>query len=522
MSIADLNRYKENKDFIAFSREFQKEKKRSMKRLNTENISLSELYHMIENTKKVSDIVQQLYTYNSKLDQSIIDSVVAEWLHDEISEVTEAYKQIQSFPYIVHEKSQMPHFLAFQKNHLKGEEHPYFSYGKEIERKVGHAKQYDKCLVVCGELASGRRRFIYKELEKCFAKGESERAEEIIDLTSDSALDKVIQDYINIIKSYHFRDKLFFIFKDIAFDESRKFILETIRDLKINTVCFFIEDQNYEDNRKNNPTILDTVFNSVPIIHLSGITISQLAGESEPFKEAFKKMQENLQISPLPIYTIMLRDQYELSNLNEIDLKREYCLQLYEQYKDSDFHEQMLDIISEFSGVQSLSKMYLQMLFDVIKNYESDDMKLKLILKKLEEQHETTEDSLLLDVKNYLYMKVMPAKEAFRKFHDANGYVGDKVPLSTDLLQYVYLKFAIEILPELNDEEIEDIKNIFTNLKVTNRLVFLKYIEFYRLYFLLSKYDTVNEKVIVQNHLKELNKILKEPIDEDDIWIAFN
>ena len=522
MSIANLNRYKENEDFAAFSCEFQKDKKRSMKRLNTENISLYELYYIIENTKKVSDIVQQLYTYNGKLDQSIIDSVVAECLHDEISKVTEAYKQIQSFPYIVHEKFQMPHFLAFQKDYLKGEEYPYFGYGKEFESIVVHAKQHDKCLVVCGEIASGRRRFIYKELEKCFAKGENERAEEIIDLTSDSALDKVLQDYINIIKGYHFRSKLFFIFKDIAFDESRKPILETIRDLKINTVCFFIEDQNFEDNRKNNPTILDAVFNSVPIMHLSGIAISQLTGESEPFKVAFKKMQENLQNSPLPIYTIMLRDRYELSDFNEIDLKREYCQQLYNQYKDSDFHEQMLDIISEFSGVQSLSKMYLQMLFDVIKNYASNDMKLKFILKKLEEQHDITENSLLIDVKNYLYMKVMPAKEVFQKFHDDNGYAGDKVPLSTDLLQYVYLNFAIDLIPELNDKEIKEVKDIFTNLNVTNRLVFLKYIEFYRLYYLLSKYDTANEKVAVQNHLKELNKVLKDPIDGEDIWIAFN
>lgn len=520
MSIASLNRHKENEDFAAFFCEFQKEKKRIMKRLNTESISLSELNYIIENTEKVSDIVQQLYTYNSKLDKSIIDSVVAEWLHDEISQATEAYKQIQSFPYIVHKKSQMPHFLAFQKDYLKGEEYPYFGYGKKIEGKVRHAKH--KCLVVCGRLASGRRRFIYKELEKCFANGENERAEEIIDLTSDSALDKVLQDYINIIKGYHFRNKLFFLFKDIAFDESRKPILETIRDLKINTVCFFIEDQNFEDNRKKNQTILDAVFNSVPIIHLSGIESSQLAGESEPFKVAFNRMQENLQISPLPIYTIMLRDRYELSDFNEIDLKREYCLQLYEQYKDSEFHEQVLDIIFEFSSVQSLSTMYLQMMFDVIKNYESDDMKLKLILKKLEEQHDITEDSLLLDVKNYLYMKVMPAKEVFQKFHNDEGYYGDKVPLSTDLLQYVYLNFAIDLIPELNDKEIREVNNIFTNLNVTNRLVFLKYIEFYRLYFLLSKYGTVNEKVAVQNHLKELNKVLKDPIDEEDIWIAFN
>lgn len=522
MSIANLNRYKENEDFLAFSYEFQKEKKKSMKRLNTENISLSELYRIIENTKKVSDIVQQLYTYNDKLDQSIIDSVVAEWLHDEISQITEAYKKIQSFPYIVHEKSQMPHFLAFQKNYLTGEEYPYFGYGIDIERKVAHAKQYEKCLVVCGELASGRRRFIYKELEKCFAKGENERAEEIIDLTSDSALDKVVQEYIKLIKGYHFRDKFYFLFKDIAFDESRKAILETIRNLKMNTVCFFIEDQNFEEKRKKNPSILDAVFNSVPIIHLNGIVSSQLTGESESFKVAFKKMQENLQVSPLPIYTIMLRDRYELSHFNESDLKKEYCLQLYEQYKDSDFHEQMLDIISEFSGVQSLSKMYLQMLFDVIKNYESDDIKLKLILKKLEEQHDITEDTLLLDVKNYLYMKVIPAKEVFQKFHDDNGYASNKVPLSTDLLQYVYLNFAIDLLPELNYKEIDDIKNIFTNLVVTNRLVLLKYIEFYRLYFLLRRFETDKEKIAIKNKLMELNEGLQDPFNLNEIWEAIN
>ena len=116
----------------------------------------------------------------------------------------------------------------------------------------------------------------------------------------------------------------------------------------------------------------------------------------------------------------------------------------------------------------------------------------------------------------------MPAKEVFQKFHDDNGYAGDKVPLSTDLLQYVYLNFAIDLIPELNDKEIKEVKDIFTNLNVTNRLVFFNFLEFYRLYYLLSKYDTANEKVAVQNHLKELNKVLKDPIDGEDIWIAFN
>lgn len=520
MSIINLNQCKENQDFDAFYRVFQNDKKRLFKNwLSEADIPNLELCYIIDNTKRLNDIIQKLFTFDKKLDRAVITTTLNEYLYDEIDKSTKAYKKSQEFPYIVHNKNQMPHYLTFQKNYLEGEEYPYYSYGDDVKEIVDNAIK-NKNLVVFGELASGRRRLIYKALQDCFKKSENKRSDEIIDLTLSDALDEVIENYIDIIKGYHFHSRIIFLFKDIAYDENRKAILEAIRNMKINTVCIFIENQYFEEISKKKSSIIKEVFNDVVEIHLEGLSISHLSGESKPFKEAFNNLSKNLETFPLPIYAIMLRDQYELSSLSEVELKQEYCKQLYEQYKDSEFQEQILDIISEFDSNQALANTYLQMLFETIMSCGDDDAKLKLILKKLEEQHDMTEDTLLLDIKSYLYMKVKPAKEVFEKFRNKTGIDSEQVPLSTDLLQYVYLTLAIDLLPELNDESIEDVINIFKNIEVNNKVVFSKYIELYRLYFMISKQATHEKMESVQKHLLYTNESLGYPMKETEIWLV--
>lgn len=511
MTIKKLNSYKSLHNDVAFQKEFVNEMKINLKG-NAIGIPISELCYLLKTSSNLNKIINELYASEKKIDKQMIAEVIEKHLHNEIETEKKIFSEIQEFPYIIRNANAMPHYLAFFRKDTSNE---FFSYyqitpNKGMERKVIK----NKCLILYGEKASGRRRYLYELLKNRFDKSE----DEIIDLTQENANKEVIDSYIKHMKDYHFRNRIYFLFQNAYYDKEYEPTIKAIKEMSNNysSICIFIENEDYKtvaDDKK----VWDEVFPDPIILHLEGITSEMVRDEGQPYRDDFVKLQKNLVKPMLPIYAAILRKRPESVDWDDLKFKQEYCSMLFHEYAGSSHQVDILNIIAEFNSNEVLAKDYLKMLFRVIENEATEKYELNELYATLIKQTDIEQNNpALIEIKTLISMKVFPSEIAFNII--SNTYD----PFVSDFMQYAYLSLAIDILPTHMSKCMKP-ETLMNQITIHNKNVFDKLIEYCQLYFLLDKKqkrrikDREREKILEQ--LIKQQERISEVFDDSKIFL---
>lgn len=511
MTIKKLNSYKSLYNVTAFQKEFVNEMKTNFKG-NKIGIPVSELCYLVKTSPNLNKIIKELYESEKKIDKQMIAEVIENHLYNDIETAKKKIAEIQKFPYIIHKANAMPHYLAFFRKDTVNEFFPYYP----INSNMGMEKKLNrhKCLIIYGEKASGRRRYLYELLKNRFDKSE----DEIIDLTQENANKEVIDNYITLMKDYHFRNRIYFLFQNAYYDKEYESTIKAIKGMSNNysPICIFIENEDYETVAVDKK-VWGEVFPDPIKLHIEGITDEMLTDEVQAYRNDFAELQKKLSKPMLPMYAAILKKRPESLEWNELKFKQEYCSMLFHEYAGSSQQVDVLSIIAEFNSNEVLAKGYLKMLFRVIEDETTEKYELNEFYAALLKQTDIKlNHPSLIEIKTLISMKIFPSEIAYDIL--CNAYDS----FTSDFMQYAYLSLAIDILP-MHMSKCKKPGTVINTISIHNKIVFDKLIEYCQLYFLLDKKNRRRvrdqERVKLLDQLTKLQKRISEPFDNSKIVI---